>query len=149
MNNKKGTSKLASFFGISCMIVLGLIVYSLFPQTEMDPIIKIALWLLLAILLVVFGYGGYYYIEIASTKGNLQIRYFNLFPVGRKYKALQMPLERYSHYEIKKPLGVLFSFLYIYENTARGLARYQPIGLSALKREEKENLKNILDQIKK
>lgn len=149
MNNKKTASTFIRIFGISWLASLAILVYTFLSRTAVSQNFQILMLVVVVLLPVIFAKGGFYYIEIANSKGNLLIRYFNLFPIGRKYKALQIPLERYSHYEIKGSMGVLFSFLYVYEDTARGLARYQPIGLTALRSEEKENLRNILDQIKK
>ena len=107
MNNKKTASTFIRIFGISWLASLAILVYTFLSRTAVSQNFQILMLVVVVLLPVLYT--------------------FNLFPIGRKYKALQIPLERYSHYEIKGSMGVLFSFLYVYEDTVRGLARYQPM----------------------
>jgi len=149
MNNKKTSRKHIKFFAISWLITIALFVISILTKVEVHSVIKIILGSLVILLAVFFANGGFFYLEIETEKDLFRIKYFNLFPMGREYKTIQIPWTRYRKHEIKSSFNGLFHRLYIYEQTGAGLARYPSIGLSALSSEEREKLHIFLKKMEK
>ncbi|GAO28097.1 hypothetical protein [Geofilum rubicundum] len=149
MNNKKTAGKYIKTFAISWLTALALFVLSVVVKNDLPVAAQIALGVLVVLIAVFFASGGYHYIEIESEKDLFRIKYFNLFPMGREYKSIQIPWSRYRKHEIKPSFNGLFHHLYIYEQTRGGLARYPAIGFSALNAAEREKILTFLKKMEK
>jgi hypothetical protein len=149
MNNKKNAGKTARFFGLIWLLTLILLVVSLFYEIGLGQIAQIGLILFLLFTAVLFHSGGFFFIELETDKSAFRIKHYNIFPFWQEFKVYQIPLERYKKYEIKKFAGGLFSWLYLFEQTNRGLAKYPAIGVSALSSSELKTLVDYLESIKK
>ncbi|TCO08033.1 hypothetical protein [Natronoflexus pectinivorans] len=147
MNNKKTSSRYIQLFAGSWLIALTLFVLSFVLKVEVNPLFQYLLGFAIVTIALVFGQGGFYYIEVESEKEVFRIRFFNLLPVGREYKAMEIPLSRFHKYEVKSKFGGLFHYLYLFEETGRGLAKYPPIGFTALRKDERAIIVEFLDKI--
>ena len=97
-----------------------------------------------------FYVGGYNYIKIeVENNKNLVIKYYNLFPVGRKFKAFKIPLQNFHHHEIVYGLGGLTSNLLLFQRMQGGVAKYPPVGLSAAGADGRKEISNFLSKLEK
>lgn len=149
MNNKKTASKTTRFFAITWLLTLILLVVSLLIEIGLGQFSQIGLILFLITTTVVFYSGGFYYIELETDKSAFKIKHYNLFPFWQEFKVYHIPLERYSKFEVKKVFGGIFIWLYLYEQTSRGLAKYPAIGVSALSSPQLKIVTDYLESIKK
>jgi hypothetical protein len=149
MNNKKTAGKYIKVFAISWLLSMALFVLSVVLKSEVPVAAQIALGAMVLLIAVYFAIGGFHYIEIESEKDLFRIKYFNLFPMGREYKSIQIPRSRYRKHEVKPSFNGLFHHLFIYEQTASGLARYPSIGFSALSADERKLILSFLKKMKK
>lgn len=149
MNNKKNATKTTRFFGSVWLATLITLVISLLYNIGLGQFAQIGLVIFLLLTAVVFHSGGFFYIELENDKSAFRIKHYNIFPFWQEFKVYQIPLERYKKYEIKKIAGGLFSWLYLFEQTNRGLAKYPAIGVSALSTKQLKIVTDYLDGIKK
>ncbi len=149
MNNKITAKKYIQVFAISWLLSLAMFVLSVVLKYDIPVAAQIALGALVVLIAVFFASGGYHYIEIESEKDLFRIKYFNLFPMGREYKSVQIPLSRYRKHEVKRSFNGLFHHLYLFEQTRGGLARYPSIGFSALNASEREKILTFLKKMEK
>jgi hypothetical protein len=147
MNNKKTSSKFIKRFATGWLLALTLFVLSVVVKTDVPEVAPYVFGALTVLIAFAFARGGYHYVEFETDKEFIRIKYFNLFPVGREYKAVQIPWSRYHKHEITTSLGGMFSFIHIYEETGRGMARYPGVGLTAMTREEKTQLLQFFEKI--
>ncbi|ASB49570.1 hypothetical protein [Alkalitalea saponilacus] len=147
MNNKKTSSRYIQLFAGSWLIALTLFVLSFVLKVDVLPIYQYILGFAILGIAVVFGSGGFYYIEIESEKDVFRIKYFNLMPVGREFNAMEIPLGRFHKYEVKSKFWGMFHYLYLFEETGRGLAKYPAIGFTALRKDERSIIIEFLDKI--
>lgn len=148
MNNRKNAGKVNLFFSILLLLVLIILGTSFLWDIGLERTLQISLVVLFLIIAFTYYSGGFYYFELESDNSGFRIKHYKLFPFGKQYKVYQIPLERYSHYTIKKLAGGLFSWLYLYERTNRGLAKYPSIGISALSPSQLKVLIDYLESIK-
>jgi hypothetical protein len=149
MNNKKTAGKHIKVFAISWLLSLALFVLSVVLKYDIPLAAQVAFGVLVVAIAVFFANGGYHYIEIESEKDLFRIKYFNLFPMGREYKSIQIPWSRYRKHEIKSSFNGLFHRLYIFEQTGGGLARYPSIGFSALSTGERKKILTFFKKMEK
>lgn len=149
MNNKQNAGRTTRFFGIIWIVTLALLVVSLVWDLGIGQIPQVAMVLVLILSAVIFYTGGFFYVEIEPEPGSFRVKHYNLFPFWQEFKVYQIPLERYHKYEIKKAAGGLFSWLLLFEQTSRGLARYPGIGLSALSAAQLKTITDYLESIRK
>ncbi len=149
MNNKKTAGKYIKIFAISWLAALALFVLSVVLKSDIPVAGQVALGALVVLIAVFFANGGFHYIEIESEKDLFRIKYFNLFPMGREYKSIQIPWSRYRKHEIKPSFNGLFHHLYVYEQTGGGLARYPSIGFSALSADERKKILTFFKKMEK
>lgn len=148
MNNKKNAVIITRFFEITWIISLIILVVSLLWNIGLGSISQIALIIFLLLVAATFHSGGFYYTEFELEKTEFRLKHYNLFPFGQQYKVFKIQHNRFSKYEIKRYAGGIFSWLYIYEQTGRGLAKYPAIGISALSSAQIKSLVEYLNNIK-
>ena len=131
MDNKETAHKITRTFAFSWILLLGLFVVSLLVKRDIPLMLQVILGVMTFGLAIGFGLGGYYYLELKVENNRyLQVRYFNLSPIGREYKAFKIELSRFHSFEVKK-VGI-FRYLNIYEQSGKGVAKYPKLGLSAM-----------------
>src|SRR5690606_15738851 len=131
------------------LLSLALFVLSVVLKYDIPVAVQVALGALVVLIAVFFANGGYHYIEIESEKDLFRIKYFNLFPMGREYKSIQIPWSRYRKHEVKSSFKGLFHRLFIYEQTGGGMARYPSIGFSALSTGERKKILTFFKKMEK
>ena len=147
MNNKTTAQRTSFIFGLSWLIVLACLVGSFFIDFEKIILFQIILGFILVLIISVYYFGGYNYIEIeVEKKTGLNFRYYNLFPIGRKFKLYQIPIKNLDRFEIRNYFGGFFSFIYLYEKSRKGIARYPGIGLSAVPKSRQKYISSYLEK---
>ncbi|MGQ1890311.1 hypothetical protein ACT29H_07690 [Thermophagus sp. OGC60D27] len=148
ISNKKQSSRaLLLFTGIWAAL---LILFAL----SFSEVITIPVWSQLAILGLIaisgsfFYLGGFFYIQIeVENNKNLMVKHYNLFPIGRKFKAFKIPLQQVHRHEIKGQLWGLIHWLTIYQKMKGGIAKYPAVGLSATSKKERTEINNYLSSL--
>src|SRR5690554_1057949 len=130
MNNKKTAARHIRVFAITWLAAMALLVASLVWRDNTPLATQLILAAAVVGIALIFGWGGFYYLEISSDKEAFTIKYFNLFPMGREYKAMRLPLSRY-------------------EETGHGVARYPALGLTALSAAEREEIIRFFKKMEK
>ena len=148
MNNKKTAQIALAILGLSWLILFSVLTSSFFFDFEYIIIFQVSIGFLLIILTVIFSCGGYNYLEIKTEdKLNLTVKYYNLFPVGRKFKVLKISVNRIEKFEVKQYFFRMLSFIVIYELSRKGMSRYPKIGISAMKKSQKRLVVDLLNAI--
>jgi len=148
MDNKDSAHKIIRTFAFSWILLLGLFVTSLLVKVDVSLALQILLGVITFGLSIGFGLGGYYYLEFKVENNRyLQIRYFNLSPIGREYKSFKIELNRFHSFQVKK-LGP-FSFLYLFEDSGKGMAKYPKLGLSAMNSSQRNAFLSFLHKLNK
>ena len=149
MNNKPTAARHIRVFAISWLAAMALLVASLVWRDNTPLITQLILAAAVVGIALIFGLGCFYYLEISSDKEAFTIKYFNLFPMGREYKAMRLPFSRYRKHEVSTKWGGLFHYLSLYEETGHGVARYPALGLTALSAAEREEIIRFFKKMEK
>ncbi|MFO8000671.1 MAG: hypothetical protein R6U46_05460 [Marinilabilia sp.] len=146
-NQKQSYRALLIFSGVWVGLVI-IFALSFFEMFESPLWGRLVLAGIIGIIALFFYLGGYYYIqaEVENNK-NLMIKYYNLFPVGRQFKAFKVPLQQFHHHEIKHGTAGLTSWLVLYQKMQGGIAKYPAIGLSAFGEKGRKEISEFLKKL--
>ncbi len=148
MDNKNISSKILRTFAFSWIFLLGMFVTTLLIKVEVPIILPVFLGILAFGVAFIFGFGGFFYVEMSVESNRfLNVRYFNLSPIGRNYKAFKIELSKFHNYEINKKGR--FYFIKFYEKSDRGIAKYPTIGMTAMSVKERNAFAEYLNKLKK
>jgi K+ transporter len=106
-------------------------------------ILMAAIYILLAVGSWLRGL-NYFYFNDKSDK--LIIRYYPIRPLARSKKAVQIPKTALAKYEIRKTNLGLKKVLILHQHVKKQVAKYPPIGVTSLTREEISSLERQLSQ---
>jgi len=146
-NQKQSSRALSIFSGIWVVLVI-ILALSFFEFFESPLWARIGLIGVIGLAALWFYLGGYYYISLEIDKNrDLMVKHYNLFPMGRKFQAYRIPLKQYHHYEIKTKAGGLIRQLILYQKMQGGIAKYPPVGLSAMDKKGMDEVTGFLKKI--
>jgi hypothetical protein len=101
----------------------------------------VGLWLLIAIMPMIFNYQ---YVFFSDDTERIIIRYFNAGIVGGKKNSVEIDKISFGGYSVKSELFGLKSSITFYQKFSEGVAKYPPVYISGLTKEEKARLFNAL-----
>jgi hypothetical protein len=136
--------KMMYLLAIGLIIVLSIILFSDFFD---DPVLGISreyyilFFCLLYILINVYRFMlNMNYIHFDSENGKISIKYYSLRPFMQQRKAIEIPKNSLIKFELKKTLLGLKESLILYQQINKKIAKYPPISIAALKKDERKNL---------
>ncbi len=89
---------------------------------------------------------SYQYIFFSDDGDSIVIRYFFSGMVGGRKNSVEISKKTFSTYKIDSKFFGLKQSIILYQRYREGIAKYPPIYISVLKREEKAKLLRCLDQ---
>jgi hypothetical protein len=148
-NQKQSTRALMIFSAVwaGLVIIFALSFFELFAS----PLwMRLALAGIIGLAALFFYLGGFNYIRIeVENNKDLLIKYYNLFPVGRTFKAFKIPIQNFHHHEIVYGMGGLTSKLILFQRMQGGVAKYPPVGLSAAGADGRKEISEFLSKLEK
>ena len=148
MDNKKSSQKVSIVLASSWLTALTIFVVPFFIDFKNDGLLQVIAGVLIVLIFVMFLIGGFFYVDIdVENNSTLSIKHYNLFPLWRKFKMIKIPLKRLYRIEVKSYFLEIFTFVYIYEEAKKGIARYPGIGFSAFPNLEKKAAITLLKKL--
>ena len=148
-NKKQSARALLTFSGVWAVLII------LFTLSFLDlftsPLwLRLSLGVIIGLVALFFYLGGYHYIQI-EIKDNKEItvKYYNLFPLGRKFQVFKIPIQHLHHHEIQFGSGGLTCWLILFQKMQGGIAKYPAVGLSALDKNKRQEIEQFLDKLEK
>jgi hypothetical protein len=100
-------------------------------------IIFAAIWLFIALLPMILNYQ---YITYSDDGDTIVFRYFTSGLVGGRKNSVEINKTSFAGYKTETKLFGLISSITLYQNFREGVAKYPPIYISALNKEEKSKV---------
>jgi hypothetical protein len=85
------------------------------------------------------------YLHVKVQHEKLIVRYISMRILTKRKKAVEIPLQSFVKYEITN--SFLKQNLYLYQKLKNRLAKYPPVSITSLTKEEKERLRRSLDKL--
>jgi hypothetical protein len=151
-NSKTIISLRIKLFGVT-VVFLVFIVLTYIAQMIKYPLLGLGetTWtLILAVLYLMYAfmpmYLNYQYIYFSDEGENIIFRYFTSGIVSGRKNSIEISKRTYSGFRIDKKLGGLIQTLTLFQKLREGTAKYPPVHISALTREERTKILRALNQ---
>jgi hypothetical protein len=105
-------------------------------------VLLVCIWIFIALLPMLLNYQ---YIFFSDNTEKIIIRYFNAGIVGGKKNSLEIDKTSFSGYKTETSLLGLRTSIVLFQKFAEGVAKYPPVWISALSRDEKSKLYRALN----
>lgn len=105
------------------------------------------------ILAIYFGYYFFRYllnlnfVHVSTDNTKLTVRYYSLRPFTRSHNSIEIPLTAFEGYKIVSSLLGLKKELILFQRIQGKRAKYPPVSLSALNKQQLEQLLIILNAV--
>ena len=90
-------------------------------------------------------YLNYQYVYFSDDAENIVFRYFNAGIMGGKKNSVEINKKAFSGYKVEKKLFGLNQSIVLYTQLRQGIAKYPPIHISALTKEDRKKVISILN----
>jgi hypothetical protein len=149
IDNRKQSSLINIIFSLIIIATLVVLATHYISDTSFcGEEMVIPLWAVLIGILLTYRYGGFEYVSFDFNDDDIDIKYYRLFPFGRKYNRIIIPNELLGDFKIQKGIGTIFSSLILYQNRGGAMAQYPPVGMAAITKEIRHNLLKELNDIR-
>lgn len=88
-----------------------------------------------------------FYVYVNTDSSKIIFRYYSLRPLSNETNAIEIPKADFVKFEIEKKWSGYREYIILYQKTLQGVAKYPPISIAILKKEEKEKLLNALKNL--
>lgn len=120
-----------------------LIKYPLFGMSETAwTLILLTIWIFIALLPMFLNYQFIYY---SDEEEKIVFRYFNAGIVGGRKNSVEINKTLFSGYKIENRFFGLIQAIILFQRFNEGIAKYPPVYISALTKEQKAKLFRSLD----
>ena len=98
--------------------------------------------------LIIEGMFELNYIYFSDEEGKIIFRYFSMSVFSRKKNSIEIPIERFGGYKIVESLGGFKKQIIFYHKLKKEKAKYLPVSITSLSKEQLATLKKTLDRYK-
>lgn len=148
-NNKNQVGSWSLYLALLVLIALGAVAANYLLIEVRNQTLDISLWGFLVFSVVLFYFGGFNYVDIALSAEKVDVKFYNLFPLGRQYNRILVPTEKIKKIKVNKGLGIIGRKLKI-EGTIQGRhALFPSVGLAACTRQQLQQIQLFIDTLNK
>lgn len=143
INNIQSGKRIGFVFTILILLVIGVLISVIFSDYVHNLLVGTIAGGLLIILFIIYKYAGFYYL-IVEQRGNLmELKYYQVFPYGRKFKMIQVQKDQLRRVDFEDGFLGLGRCMILFQMKKGGVAKYPKIWLSALNKKELTQIKEL------
>ena len=132
----------------SVIVVYSVLVFVTAYFIPIDTLFKYMIYGVLSVLLLIFFWFqyqmNYTYFYFSNNSKNLIFRFYTLRIISGKPKTIEISKMSFLKYDIVTDFYNKKDSLVLYQKTTKGMAKYPPISLTLLSRNQKTDLKRTL-----
>lgn len=140
INTKELSSRIKLGTMLITIIILILIVLSLFFSWSKTHLFEYSFISIYIVYIIFIFIKKYYYIHYNTDGPKIIIRYASLTPLSVGNYSIEIPKKDFIRADIKSSFGGLRKELVVYVETPQGVAKFRPISLSILSKNEINSL---------
>ncbi len=147
VSNKKQVKSIGLALGFLLLVVTSALASYYFFREQQMLNLEIALWISFVLVVVLFKWGGFCYVEVEIDNTNVDVKYYDLFPIGRKFKRILIPIAKISQVKIAPGLAFIGRRLVITRKSKGHKIAYPAVGLAAFNNDQMNRLVKMIQQI--
>jgi len=144
------TLRKTKMFVIACCSVLAVVTAVFIP---VDKTVKFFIWSALFVIFLIFFWFQYRmeytYFYFSNNSKNLIFKFYSMRIFSGKPKTIEISKASFLRYEIVTDFFNKRESLVLYQKTDKGIAKYPPISLTLLGKNQKTELKRALFSLEK
>lgn len=147
INNQKAAVNLRiqqSIALLALIIAIGIIYFAdILPYRTLGYTrneISVLIFIIFVLFFLFFYLRDHNYIYYSDSGNKFVLRYFSLRPLANKKNAIEFNKSEFKKYELKKSFSGLNERIIIYRKTPGGIAKYPPLSITALNKNERQKL---------
>lgn len=149
LSNQNRAAHIKLFYYIITFIYLSFTVLTSYLNPVNMTLILVSLFAIFIILVGLNLARENNYIIYKETDDKIIIRYYPLHPFHDKFKSIEISKKTFSHFELEKKNMGLREDLILFQMSAKGLAKYPGISLSALSKQQRSEVLESLSKFSK
>ncbi len=131
---------------LACLVSMVLLaVYHMYFDRH-STTLALSLWGVMLGLIVLFYAGGFYFVDVKVDNVSVDIKYYSLFPIGREYKRILLPLTKIKRIKVTNGIGALGAKLVVYAKANGFETKYPSVALSACSLSQIKAIKSAINQ---
>jgi len=143
ISNQKKSKQIKRNFNISGIVIVLAGLGLLWLKQDIGVMIAVGVF---AVFVGISQFANLCYINFSTENGKISIKYYPIMSLLKKeYDSIEFAHQSLFNFRIEKIMG--FTDLHIAIRTKRGIAEYPPVSLSALSKEEIEQIRVALSEI--
>ncbi len=149
LSNQNRAAHIKLFYYIVTFIYLSLTVLTVYQDPVHMNLIIAGVFAIYVVLIAINLARENNFIVYKETDDRIIMRYYPLHPFHDKFKSIEISKQTFSHFELEKRNLGLREDLYLFQMSAKGLAKYPGISLSALSKEQRSEILASLSKYSK
>lgn len=149
LSNQNRAAHIKLFYYIVTFLYLSSTVLTVFLNPVYMTLILVCLFVIFILLVGVNLARENNFIIYKETDDKIIVRYYPLHPFHDKFKSIEISKQTFSHFELKKRSLGLREDLFLFQMSAKGLAKYPGISLSALSKKQRSDVLESLARFSK
>lgn len=86
------------------------------------------------------------YIYFSDEKSDIILRYFPIQPFKRAYRSIEISKNTFVKFKVEKSIFNLKEDIILFQRTKKGIAKYPPVSITSLSKEERNKIKESLNK---
>lgn len=149
LSNQNRAAHIKLFYYIVTFFYLSLTVLTVYLNPVYMTAILVNLFVIFVVLVGLNLARENNFIIYKETDDKIIVRYYPLHPFHDKFKSIEISKQTFSHFELEKRNLGLREDLYLFQMSAKGLAKYPGISLSALSKVQRREVIESLSKYSK
>ncbi len=149
ISNQNRAAHIKLFYYIITFLYLSLTVLTVYLNPPHMTLVLVGLFIGFVIMVGLNLSREYNFIIYKETDDKIIMRYYPLHPFHDKFKSIEISKKTFSHFELEKRSLGLREDLFLFQMSAKGLAKYPGISLSALSKEQRAEVLASLSKYSK
>ncbi len=149
LSNQNRAAHIKLFYYIVTFVYLSLTVLTVYQDPVHMNLIIAGVFAIYVVLIVINLARENNFIIYKETDDRIIMRYYPLHPFHDKFKSIEISKQTFSHFELEKRNLGLREDLYLFQMSAKGLAKYPGISLSALSKKQRSEVLESLSKFSK
>jgi len=149
ISNQNRAAHIKLFYYIITFLYLSLTVLTVYLNPAYMTLILVSLFVVFVIMVGLNLTRENNFIIYKETDDKIIMRYYPLHPFHDKFKSIEISKKTFSHFELEKRSLGLREDLFLFQMSAKGLAKYPGISLSALSKEQRSGVLESLSKYSK
>ena len=143
LDNTKTGRRIGFVFTVLILFFVAMLFVGISSDNNYSLMIQVISGVLVVMMSILFKFGGFDYLLIQKEEDDIEIKFYSVFPYGRKFRMIKINRLQVDKIEITNGFLGLNKSLTIYQKKKDGSAKYPKVCLSALNKDDFKSITTL------